>query len=86
MSMVSPRNVYTGIICVARMNRETAGAIFSFKIKKKHVPSIFTIKIRSGETGETFMKRRTARINPHHEKIRVHLGGIYSNFGLKMKV
>jgi len=62
--------------CMARMNRETSGAIFSFKIRKKHVPSIFTIKIRRGDKGETFRRRRIERIKPHHEKIRVHLGGI----------
>jgi len=68
--------MYTGITCVVRINRDTSGPIFSFKIRKRNVPNIFTIKIRRGDKGETFIKRRNARINPHHENIRVHLGGI----------
>jgi hypothetical protein len=54
------------------MNRVTGGAIFSFKIRKKHVPIIFTIKIRRGETGESLVARRRDKAKPHHEKIKGH--------------
>jgi hypothetical protein len=54
------------------MNRVTEGAIFSFKIRKKHVPIRFTIKIRRGETGEKFRARRRDKAKPHHEKIKGH--------------
>jgi hypothetical protein len=71
-SRLSRRKRYTGTACVARMNRVTEGAIFSFKIRKKHVPIIFTIKIRRGETGEKFRARRRDKAKPHHEKIKGH--------------
>ena len=76
MSILSLRKMYTGIMWDKRTNMATESPIFSFKIRKTMVPKQFKIKIRSGETGEIFKRRRTDRAKPHHENMKIHRGPI----------